>query len=294
MRLIGHLTTEPGARLFGDYLLVSGIENTVEEDPPTGWGIWVVDEDKLETAKNLLQKFSTNPQDPEFQENARSAAEVRASKEKEQARWEKKVKGRRTLFRPATAFGMGRLTFILVVVSVAYYVFERASGGVAWRSLLFITGTMPPDASLPEIRHGQVWRLITPIFIHGGIIHILFNMLWLKDLGSMVEVRMGTRYLGFMVLAMAVGSNLAEFYITGNPRFGGMSGVVYGLLGYVWLRGKLDPTSGFFLHPTILVIMMVWFVAAFAGVLGGIANWAHAGGLVIGLALGYIDSSRAR
>jgi len=292
MRLIGHITTEPGARVFGDYLLVSGIENTVEEDPPGGWGIWVSDEDKLDAARGLLGEFKARPDDPRFHDKSTEASAVRAQKVQEQEHWEKRVKGRRTLFRQTLVYGIGPLTLVLIVVSVVAYVLMRVASGQEWLQWFLISTS--GDMSLPEIRHGQIWRLVTPIFVHYTILHILFNMLWLKDLGSMIETRLGTVYLAFLVLALAVGSNLAQFYIGGIFNFGGMSGVVYGLLGYVWIRGRLDPASGFFLHPTTMIIMLVWFGAAFTGVLGNIANWAHAGGLVMGLGIGYMDAQRGQ
>jgi GlpG protein len=73
-----------------------------------------------------------------------------------------------------------------------------------------------------------------------------------------------------------------------------MSGVIYGLLGYVWLRGKFDPASGLFLHPSTVTMMIIWFFACFTRWLGPIGNWAHAAGLVMGMAWGYLSSLRHR
>ena len=82
--------------------------------------------------------------------------------------------------------------------------------------------------------------------------------------------------------------------LTPGPVFGGMSGVVYGLLGYVWIRGKFDPGSGLYLHSYTVTMMIIWFVACLTGVLGPIANTAHAAGLVMGMAWGYLSSLRYR
>jgi GlpG protein len=119
-------------------------------------------------------------------------------------------------------------------------------------------------------------------------------MLWLRDLGAIVEGRHGTWYFALMVLALSAASNLAQYLITGSPKFGGMSGVVYGLLGYVWIRGKFDPLSGLFLHQVTVIFMLIWFAAGFAGVVGNMANWAHAGGLLLGMAWGYISAQQRR
>jgi membrane associated rhomboid family serine protease len=146
---------------------------------------------------------------------------------------------------------------------------------------------------LPEVRRGELWRLITPIFIHFSWMHILFNMLWLKDLGSMIEARQGSGFLTIMVLVTAIASNLAQFLAVG-PDFGGMSGVVYALMGYIWIRGKLDPGSGLFLHPSTVMMMIIWFFVCWTGAVGHVANFAHAGGLLAGMAWGGLSGVRHR
>ena len=133
-----------------------------------------------------------------------------------------------------------------------------------------------------EVRQGQVWRLITPIFIHFGLLHILFNLWWLKDLGSMVEACQSKRQLLLLVVVIGIASNLGQYFWAG-PGFGGMSGVVYGLLGYIWIRGKLDPGSGLFLNQVSLIIMLAWFFACLVGVIPHVANGTHVVGLVGGV-----------
>src|SRR5262249_13522307 len=139
------------------------------------------------------------------------------------------------------------------------------------------------SSMLQEVRQGQLWRLITPIFLHFGWPHIIFNMLCLRDLGSMIEARQSSLQLAILVLGIGVCSNLGQYYMSG-PAFGGMSGVIYGLLGYVWIRGKFDPGSGLFLHPSTVTMMLIWFVICYTPLLGHIANTAHAVGLVMGVA----------
>jgi GlpG protein len=84
-------------------------------------------------------------------------------------------------------------------------------------------------------------------------------------------------------------SNLAQ-YLGKGPLFGGMSGVVYGLLGYVWMKGKNDPASGLFLHPQTVTMMLLWFFLGFTPVLPNIANITHGAGLFLGCAWGYLSS----
>ena len=295
MRIIGHLAEESAARLFADYLYVQGIANQVEHHASDGWSIWVLDEDKLERAAVLLTAFRSNPEDPKYRTQGRSAAELRKEEEKDQEAYRKKLHNRRHLFRPLTPYGFGPLTFAMIVVSVAVFFLSKFGTHNEKIMGLFMTdwSSGQPDLTLPEIRHGEVWRLFTPIFIHLSPLHILFNMLWLRDLGSMLEGRQSSLHLLILTLVIAGSSNLAQCYTSG-PVFGGMSGVVYGLLGYIWMRGKFDPASGLYVHPSTVWMMIIWFFACLIGIIPHVANAAHAAGLVIGMAWGYLSSLRYR
>ncbi|MEY2726338.1 MAG: Rhomboid protease GlpG, partial [Planctomycetota bacterium] len=102
----------------------------------------------------------------------------------------------------------------------------------------------PNKPDLPRLlRSGQWWRLVTPIFLHFGVLHIFFNMSWLWNLGRQIEFLRGSVRYGAMLLVIAISSNVAELYWSG-PGFGGMSGVVYGLIGYAWLKGRTAPQHG--------------------------------------------------
>src|SRR5262249_53638668 len=78
---------------------------------------------------------------------------------------------------------------------------------------------------LSRIRHGEVWRLVSPIFLHFGFLHLLFCLYWLNDIGGMVEIRKGTLWLVGLVVLIAVPSNLAQYAVDG-ANFGGMMPIV--------------------------------------------------------------------
>jgi GlpG protein len=299
MRLIGHLEGEASARKFGDYLFVQGIENQVEAEKEGSWAIWIHAEEELERAKRLMAAFRENPDDPKFQSTGGAARELREQKRKEQAAYEKRMKDRRHLFRPLTAYGFGPLTFVLICVSVVVFVLTKFGNDRHAMFPFYISeydtiarGIARLTQGLPEIKRGEIWRLITPMFVHYDFLHILFNMLWLRDLGSMIEARQGSLTFAIQVVIFAAISNLAQYVVSG-PDFGGMSGVVYGLLGYVWIRGKRDPGSGLFIHRTTVTMMLIWFALGLTGLMN-MANTAHGSGLLVGMVWGYLSSLRHR
>ena len=138
---------------------------------------------------------------------------------------------------------------------------------------------------------GQYWRLITPIFIHFGIFHIAFNGLWIWEFGRRVESHGGSLHLLLVVLVTALISNAGQYLWEGPSLFGGLSGVLYGLLGYLWVFNRLAPAPVLALPKGVIGFMLAWLVICMSGVVdfffrGSIANAAHAYGLVSGMLLG--------
>jgi GlpG protein len=145
----------------------------------------------------------------------------------------------------------------------------------------------------------QPWRLLTPAFLHFSLLHIVFNMLWYWDLGGRIERHQGSGRLLMVVLVSGVGANLAQALFTPGGLFGGMSGVIYALLGYCWVWGTVRRRADLAVPRPVMIAMMVWLLVCIAGFtelmgLGAVANAAHVGGLAIGLALGGVTALLAR
>jgi GlpG protein len=296
MRQIGTIATETDAQRLGNYLLTLDISTRVES-APQGWVLWVHDEDRVQQARQALEEFVRNPEDPRYTTAAATAQALRNQAEQEAKRYQRVfIDLRRRWEQPAGA--RRPLTIALIVVSVLVAVASGELFRVEPRgepdpilNWLHIASYYEDGRSvywyrLSQIQHGQVWRLITPIFIHFGPVHLMFNMWCLHVFGGLIERRRGTWWLALLVLASAIVSNLAQYYWSG-PTFGGMSGVVYGLLGYAWMKSRYDAVSGIYLHPQNVIVMIVWFFLCMTGWVGPIANAAHAGGLLTGLVIGY-------
>ena len=179
------------------------------------------------------------------------------------------------------------VTIAVVALCILVYLLMSVFGEQVIVRPLLISEYIRPV--LPEIRSGEIWRLVTPAFIHFGLFHIVFNMLWTWELGRLIEWRQGGILLSVIVLVMAIVSNLAQYVVSG-PLFGGMSGVVYGLFGYIWLQGITNPQFSVKMNPAVVKLLLVWFVICWTGILEmvfgiAIANTAHTAGLVSGIAL---------
>jgi len=289
MREAGELDNELDARTLADFLYYRGMDCQVEPNKRNGWSVWVENDDHLTEAERWVAVMREQPQHPEIVHGAGLAEGKRAAEEEEQEAFARKQRTRNDVFGDAPSIGSTPLTFILMAASILVTLFASGESGLALRLQLHISTLRE---GLVEVRQGEVWRLVTPIFLHFGIIHLLFNMMWMMDLGRSIEARRGAGFFLVFLLAVAVMSNVGQYVMTG-PVFGGMSGVVYALLGYVWMQSRFNPWSGFVLHPMTVQMMLFWYVLCLTGLVGNIADTTHTVGLVMGVAWGYLDARRS-
>lgn len=323
MRMIGSIPRgADDAERFSDYLVTQKIDNMVEESSAGGgWQVWVEQDDDLDRARLELDAFLKNPGDPKY--DAQSAAQrIRRQEDKKAEKRRSQFVDYRTRWGQArqwvapVTLTLIALSCILSLATNSLFVGARDNrgsaplGGPRWNLLdpLLFTSVMGPRAQQfqrehpgasvedpatlvrywgAHLRGGEVWRLVTPVFLHLGILHLLFNMFWLRDLGGMIELQRGSRVLLLVVLATAVLSNVAQYFWSGPGVAAGMSGVVYGLFGYIWIKQRFEPHLGLGLRQETVWIMMAWLFICMTGYVGSIANAAHVMGLVVGAAYGY-------
>ena len=269
------METEAQARTFADYLFLRDIETQIEPAKGEAWGVWVIDEERVDESKALLSRFRSMPDAEEFYQASAAAAERRRGEEQEIRKEEKLLK--RSAAYPRLMKG-GGLTMVLLILCVVVAMATKLGQEPVWTGWLMI--------SMEKVSAGQVWRLFTPAFLHFSLWHLLFNLLWLQDLGAALELKLGTVRFAVVVALVALVSNLAQ-YAAGGAGFGGMSGVVYGVFGYLWIRGKRDFRFGLTIAPMTSGLLLVFLALGIFGLLGPTANAAHFSGLLVGGALGW-------
>src|SRR5262249_12676892 len=126
------------------------------------------------------------------------------------------------------------------------------------------------------------WTLLTAIYLHGGLLHIFFNLIWVRNLGPAVTEAYGTAR-AFVIFSLAGASGfLVSNLASGNPTIGA-SGSIFGLLGALIVYGRR--------HGHTMLTTQLWQYAVILFVFGfmpgtGVNNWAHGGGFAGGWVAG--------
>ncbi len=259
------------AQALVDYLATLGIPCELTQSE-LGVSVWLADERRLAQAQQEVKRFLSEPNHPRYMEASWQSGHADA-----------RIDYSKGMTDPVTDFlhQAGPLTLVVIIACLAIYALD-AIGLPIFDELAF-------HPTLAQFTDWQAWRYVTPAFIHFSVLHLVFNLLWWWYLGGQIEQRLGSGKLFILLIIGAALPNIAEFFVSG-PRFGGLSGVVYALLGYSWLRTRLQPGCGLAMPPALMGFMLVWLVLGFLDMLGTpTANMAHLVGLLVGLAQGWLD-----
>ena len=303
------------ARLSG-FLTSHLIVNQVEQEQGE-WTIWIVSDDQRQQARQVLETFLDDP----YAESVTAAiatvkktpapAEQRRSSSNENVTRRLRERWDGVWYRcfPLTVILIGLSVLVVALTtdwkaslkqgglffptcnnpesSLLEALFIQPARGFQTADNFFLELFRDPSKPDPEglLKSGQYWRLVTPIFLHFGVLHIFFNMHWMWGLGRYIEFVRGTTRFGALVFIVAVVSNVAQLYWSG-PNFGGMSGVVFGLMGYAWMKGKTQPHQGIGLSQDQFVYSVFFMVMCMTGIFGNVANACHFAGFVTGIAIG--------
>jgi GlpG protein len=156
------------------------------------------------------------------------------------------------------------------------------------------TRTIVLSRVIDSFGFSELARMLTPILLHGGVLHLLFNMMWLWELGTMTERVQSTVVLAVVIVILALISNTVQYLYGGSRNFGGMSGVVYGLFAYVWMWQLVDPRKGLSMPASTIWFMVIILVVMTVLDLSMIANEAHLGGFFAGMLCGVVAAGVSR
>ena len=273
MLMITSFTNPRVAQAFVDYMATQGVILTLQHHTQTD--VWLADESRAGFVQNELARFLENPADPRYLAASWQSGQTGSG-----------LHYHRFPFIATIRERAGAVTLLLMAACIIVFILMSVVGDQP----VMIALAWPYDASVQF----EFWRYFTHALMHFSVLHILFNLLWWWYLGGLVEKRLGSGKLIVITVISALLSGYVQHMFSG-PWFGGLSGVVYALMGYVWLRGERDPQSGIYLQRGLITFAVIWLIAGWFDLFGmAIANGAHVTGLIVGLAMALADTLNAR
>ena len=268
------------ALLFANYLATIGIEAKVVESKYVESDVVEGIEDKnnfivycsalkFEQAKSEFSDFIQHPYSAKYQQAAWQHGETVKVSANDSSLFRN--------FKESFLAHAGIVT--LSVFSICWLVFLASMLG--WAQPIFSAIQFYPQLSIDAFI-SQPLRILGPAFFHFSWLHIVFNTMWWWQLGGSVEKALGKGTLINLLLLSAIASNLGQYLVSGS-NFGGLSGVVYALVGFVWWYGYLAPERGLSLSKPLVGFLLFWLVLGFVDLLPvNVANTAHLLGLLSG------------
>ena len=259
------------AQAFIDYMASRRIEIEMMPEGSGNFALWLKHAEHQLEAEAELKHFLADPSDRKYQAASWEMAESRTRK------FSYHSPGMMALLQAkAGPFTLGVMGICIAIFALSQIGFERPVFN--WLHFPAMAG-----------EQWQLWRWVSHALLHFSVVHIAFNLLWWWQLGGDIERRLGSLKLVWIFLLSASLSGAGQYWVE-NAYFGGMSGVVYALMGYLWLLGYRAPEKGLSIPKPIVIFMLVWLVLGYVQPYMAIANTAHLLGLLSGIALGWKDS----
>lgn len=170
---------------------------------------------------------------------------------------------------------------VIIISCIPYIILQRH--GVESISSWFMPVTLSE-----LLQPNTIWKLWSPVFVHYELLHLVTNLYLWWLFASKIEQE-SRRDLIIVVVISAAFANMSQWLFYGS-KFGGLSGVVYALLAYLWILRCFGGKQQYYFDPILGLLLIALIPVSFTGVLGKFANLAHLGGLVAGalLALAYL------
>lgn len=264
------------ALLFSNYLLTQQINSQVVKSA-VGFDV-LCQTDRLSEARQLFNEFIAHPFDQKYQQAAWQQGEITKVSSHIPPFFEQ--------FKQQFLAHAGVVTLTVFIICWLVFLFSLLGfGGEIFQTLQFF-----PQLSL-SLLASEPWRLLGPALFHFSWLHIAFNTMWWWQLGGEIEQKIGRGALLQIFLITAIVSNVGQFMVSG-ANFGGLSGVVYGLVGFIWWLDWLAPQQNLKLAKPLIGILLFWMLLGFVELLPvNMANTAHFLGLVSGCFLAWLTAT---
>lgn len=174
------------------------------------------------------------------------------------------------------------VVWVITAINVAVFLAMEASGGSTSTRTLILFGAKVN----PLIAHGEYWRLLAAVFIHIGLMHLVFNSIALLTFGRLAEAIYGHwRFFAIYIVSGITGAAFSYFFSRGVSA--GASGAIFGIAGalaiFFAVNRNKGPIAGQGQLGSIVALLAINAVFGITNPM--IDNWAHGGGLIAGAAL---------
>ena len=129
----------------------------------------------------------------------------------------------------------------------------------------------------------SLWRLWTPTFVHYTLPHLIVNLYLWWLFASKIESESRFELITLVIIS-AAGANICQWWFVG-PNFGGLSGLVYALMAYLYLMHRFGGKTNYRIDNNLALLMLALIPLSATGLLGKFSNYAHIGGLICGALL---------
>lgn len=281
---VGVLPRKEMALKFADYLNSKGIKARAKPGFGANYVVLVANEKDISPAKLELLRFGNNPFAKEYNKASWAQGQL--------------LKRDKVISSGFMSFSMGTyrwtpfsLTSIIELVCLVIFIVGLFSSSME-NTFAYMLGWISLENLTQDF---QIYRVITPIFLHFGFLHIAFNLVMFEAFARPIERYLGVGRLLYVILSIAIVSNALQFIVSAGLNqyalFGGLSGVVYGIICYMAiLSRRVDVPNELKVPPGLLTVSIIFIALGF--VMNDVANFCHIGGLIMGLVLGFLDFRR--
>jgi len=262
------------AQAFIDYMASRHISIQMSPEGEGRVALWLIDAQHQVETEAELNRFLSEPNHKRYQAASWDVAETRKSQ----------FHYHTPSFLSMIKAKAGSVTLSIMLLCVMIFALQQ----LGFNQQIFQMLHFPAL----DGQQWQLWRWLSHAVLHFSVMHIAFNILWWWQLGGDIEKKLGgLKLLQIFAISSAL-SGAGQYWVEG-ANFGGLSGVVYALVGYLWVVSTKAPQLGLTIPRQIVGFMLIWLVLGYMQPFMAIANTAHLAGLIAGVGIGWIDSMKS-